>query len=784
MGIPNKISPLTGGDILPRGYIPADFLESTTGGGKDAAPTIQVEDELPWSCGFDIEYEYTKPYANSTWSFVLVQYAAESNSYTFPPRVWDYNAMHVNRVIKVADFSGRVRALMNYKNSGKLIFNNQEISLNSVTKEGGAPIFLFKGFKGRIWAVRITENSEIIRDLMPCLDDAGKPCFYDKITRTAFYNTDGRTLVLGLTLDQALNLRKLPIVTSGTLTISLPWEAQWDTGVQNALAVAATRGWTITVQYRDPEIATTNIPASFLESTGTQYIDTEVLSGTLSFDAVVSGCAGSSCCIIGGRMNDAYGNNILGSVGRKGWQFVYNSHLQHGTLTYQPLKKYHVQSILGTLLVDGVVASKTGDGNFSYSYSLFAFANNRNNEEVTLLTSMQMWYLTIKDNLNTPVRMFVPVLDPQGIPCFYDKVTKQTFYNSGSGSFIAGFDTVEQSRNLAYLPDVTAETDSAKKSLTVSLPWEAQLVQHNAEAEAALQTAKSRGWTITVQYRDPVADSAVYNKYAACTTVADMQAVNPNYKRDLTADGEWEYPLNSIVDGSKMFGFYTAYMKRGYFYFPNMITATDFANGGSSLVEAEVYAPKATSLRYLFHDQKNLKKLSGDFSKLEQAVEFLCNTSIVDLEADFPSLVDASYFALNCNSSTVYRPQLNKASVLRILNSIPSYASGSHRLGIGIHVDNQSDDDVLAAIADAESKGWTLTVQWNGTATAQTASTFGLRKPPIYAKLGTMERLDGSTVSVLDWGHYVTDWEANGYQEFASVEEAEEYFNINQAEEV
>jgi hypothetical protein len=91
---------------------------------------------------------------------------------------------------------------------------------------------------------------------------------------------------------------------------------------------------------------------------------------------------------------------------------------------------------------------------------------------------------------------------------------------------------------------------------------------------------------------------------------------------------------------------------------------------------------------------------------------------------------------------------------------------------------------VLAAIADAESKGWTLTVQWNGTATAQTASTFGLRKPPIYAKLGTMERLDGSTVSVLDWGHYVTNWEENGYQEFASVEEAEEYFNINQAEEV
>jgi len=364
----------------------------------------------------------------------------------------------------------------------------------------------------------------------------------------------------------------------------------------------------------------------------------------------------------------------------------------------------------------------------------------------------------------------VAAVDEKGVACVYDKIRKQTLYASVSNGLIVGL-TLPQARNLRKLP-------AGGGKLTVSLPWEAQLVQHNAAVEAALQTAKNNGWTITVQYRDPEEDSAVYNKYAACTTVADMQAVNPNYKRDLTADGEWEYPLNSIVDGSRMFGFYTAYMKRGYFYFPNMITATDFANGGSSLGEAEVYAPKATSLRYMFREQFKLKKLSGDFSKLEQAYEFLCNTSITDLEADFPSLVDATYFALNCNGSTVYRPQLNKASVLRILNSIPSYTSGRHLLGIGIHVDNQSDDEVLSAIADAESKGWTLTVQWNGTATTAAASTFGLRRMPVYAKLGTLERPDGTTERVLDWGHYVTDWEADGYREFGSVEEAKEYFNI------
>ena len=31
-----------------------------------------------------------------------------------------------------------------------------------------------------------------------------------------------------------------------------------------------------------------------------------------------------------------------------------------------------------------------------------------------------------------------PVLDKNGIPCMYDKVTDQFFYNQGTGQFIAG----------------------------------------------------------------------------------------------------------------------------------------------------------------------------------------------------------------------------------------------------------------------------------------------------------------------------------------------------------
>ena len=36
------------------------------------------------------------------------------------------------------------------------------------------------------------------------------------------------------------------------------------------------------------------------------------------------------------------------------------------------------------------------------------------------------------------VRDFIPALDGGNIPCMYDRITNQYFYNQGTGDFIAG----------------------------------------------------------------------------------------------------------------------------------------------------------------------------------------------------------------------------------------------------------------------------------------------------------------------------------------------------------
>ena len=111
------------------------------------------------------------------------------------------------------------------------------------------------------------------------------------------------------------------------------------------------------------------------------------------------------------------------------------------------------------------------------------------------------------------------------------------------------------------------------------------------------------------------------------------------------------------------------------------------------------------------------------------------NAPIEILDCDFPSLSNGEGFAVRSGSDNPsYGGRLNKPSTLRLLRSIPSYTSGTHLLSIGIHVDHQTDEEVLAAIANAESKGWTLTVQWNGTPTS-TASTMAMGSL-IYAKVG------------------------------------------------
>ena len=411
---------------------------------------------------------------------------------------------------------------------------------------------------------------------------------------------------------------------------------------------------------------------------------------------------------------------------------------------------------------------------------------------------------------------FISALDESGIPCFYDLITKTPFYKQGSSQFVAGF-TMKQAKKLSNLP-------ATNGSLTISLPKEARLIQHNSEVETALNDAASKGWNISVQYRDAGEDGEIYKKYNECTTVDEVSAINPDYKNDLTDEGEWIYPLTNVKRftnvGDWWNGFFSnSSIKKIKAVFPNTVYAQALFSSADKLEEIDVEFPIATQISGFIRNNIVLKKLrivAPFVTNSEYSFQWTYAKN-PDIYIYFPManrldgmFANSPYFqeikgefganATNCNSTYYkcnslricpsYYPKATTASdmfygcqitaevAINVLESFPKYTSGDHPVTMGIHIDHKDDIEVAEAIENAEAKGWTVTIQWNGTPTAQTASTFSLRKQPIYAKLGTLELHDNTTENYLDWGHYVTNWEENGYMEFSSIEEAEEYFNI------
>lgn len=539
----------------------------------------------------------------------------------------------------------------------------------------------------------------------------------------------------------------------------------------------------------------------FLESTGTQYIlapwaaydEIEYISQLRNTTHDIHCPAGCSDSEGTGIYLTEY--NPSGLYCRYGVNYYYsrpNDNFPSYEVHEVKIKDFKLY--LNNNLFANIQRSDFEFGNSDYIGVFVRFTKSKN--AVDYVYQGAIYRVSIKSK-DINVYTFIPCLDDKGIPCMFDMVTRQTFRNNGTGQFIVGL-TMAQALDLANLPVPTTSN-----TLTISLPKEASLVQHNQEVEVALSIAAEKGWQIAVQYRDEFENESILNKYAECVTRADMLAVNPDYKNDFTGDGEWIYPLTKMEVCSDRSG------NPAWYLFENVNQKRFITEMPAATVVYRMFnGSNFDEVRVTLHNfNKQIAGVVFGGAKIKKAVlvapkwedmGWLCNQgSIETLEIDAPvtrldymAPIGTMYKLKNVRLTTTQlstadgafaNAQLTRESALHILDILPTYTSGTHKLTIGIHIDYQFDEEVLDAITNAEEKGWTLTVQWNPggpTYTTPEASTFGLRKPSIYAKLATMEHPDGTLEEYLDWGHYVTNWEENGYQEFASIEEAEEYFNI------
>ena len=261
------------------------------------------------------------------------------------------------------------------------------------------------------------------------------------------------------------------------------------------------------------------------------------------------------------------------------------------------------------------------------------------------------------------------------------------------------------------------------------------------------------------------------NKYAECKTIAEVKLVNPDYLNDLTSDSEWIYPLDSLT---KSWGFSNApnrwFVNKIKTRFLQLKTLEAWTFSYATATSIEVYCPEVTRITQFAGHNNKLRYLKIYAPKTKIIDDITWANPNVDLDFEAPNLE-------NCGRFGGYGGYITHTSAIKFMNSLPTWTSGTHNLkAFTVHIDGDTDPEFQEALTSLESRGWYVDVQWGGTPTS-TASTFNLGTL-IYAKLGELERLDGTTEQILDWGHYVTNWEERGYEEFRSLESAYEYFGL------
>ena len=232
------------------------------------------------------------------------------------------------------------------------------------------------GTKTRIWKYRHERNGILIRDYIPAVDENGKSFMFDKVSHTIFDN-------------------------KGTGEFSHPL-----------------------------------IKLKYIESTGTQWIDTGVVltnNHSVEIDYKITEVQQARKGLFGGLTSKAtarYGSLLSPTT----------NYLEHGygagNIYYQtglPDTKRHLfKQENNKVYIDNILIYTFNEATFT----LDATAPLGNFNYTNYTPAKARYYSSRWWNGNVLIRDFIPVLDNNMKPCWYDNITGQFFYNKGSGEFL------------------------------------------------------------------------------------------------------------------------------------------------------------------------------------------------------------------------------------------------------------------------------------------------------------------------------------------------------------
>lgn len=180
---------------------------------------------------------------------------------------------------------------------------------------------------------------------------------------------------------------------------------------------------------------------AYLESTGTQWIDTNILatkSTTLNIDFQFNKIESYKSlfgCVIAYKLDSRFYFNTVEyfqiGYGGAGLVNVMPADTSRHTLIFNDITSSS-NFCLGDLTYSIPSSNYAENG---LSIMLFTQHNSRESDTESSACSAKIYSCKIYDN-NTLVRDYIPVLDPDRIPCMYDKIEGKYYYNQGTGEFL------------------------------------------------------------------------------------------------------------------------------------------------------------------------------------------------------------------------------------------------------------------------------------------------------------------------------------------------------------
>ena len=267
--------------------------------------------------------------------------------------------------------------------------------------------------------------------------------------------------VLGNMIDQVVKIRDLCLKATSSTTsseelmtmqeqikeLSLELERQRQTTKYNGAKVFETKELKNVVVEKPYEKR-----VAYLESTGTQYIDTgyvpnqntEIIANVAFLEQTANlqqyGCITNE--------NNSYSRWHFGAYVNMLTAFKTTSG-STGDVQIQYDDGFHEYYLSNSAAgIDGIVKSPGGTRNSDVSFTLFArngYVNLNGTPSVGYHTKSRLQDFKIYEG-STLVHSYIPVVDYDGRAALYDQVTKEMLYNQGGGEFVVGDeveDTVE-----------------------------------------------------------------------------------------------------------------------------------------------------------------------------------------------------------------------------------------------------------------------------------------------------------------------------------------------------